>query len=59
MVKTLDIEQWENYLIAELERMGIKVSEELIMLITEISLEHFEDVGILDYNVRFEWFDNG
>lgn len=59
VAKTLDVEVWENYIIAELERMGISLSEELIMLITEISLEHFEDIGIVDYNMRFEWYENG
>jgi len=50
----LDIEEWEDYLYTELVSMGIPITEELIMLITELSLVHFEDKGIIDYNIRFE-----
>jgi len=55
--KVLDIEQWEDYLYTELTRMGISITEELIMLITEISLEHFEDKGIVDFSLNIEGFD--
>jgi hypothetical protein len=55
--KVLDIEQWEDYLYTELTRMGISITEELIMLITEISLEHFEDKGIVDFSLNIEGYD--
>lgn len=54
VAKMLDVSDWEDYLFDELLKMGIPITEELIMLITEISLNHFEDIGLIDYNIRFE-----
>lgn len=54
MAKMLDVGEWEDYLFDELLKMGIPITEELLMLITEISLNHFEDIGLIDYNIRFE-----
>ena len=53
MARVLDIEEWEEYIFNELTSLGYAVNEEMIQIITEISLDFFEQQDLLNYRLFF------
>lgn len=59
MDNVFNVDEWEEILYEQINDMGIPITEELIMLITEISLEYFEDTGLIAYRNLKEYDSDG
>ncbi len=58
MVRRLDVTDWEEHIFNEFTNLGIAISEEMVVLFTELSLEYFEEIGLVDYKLSFEKYND-